>query len=146
MIERKLRVLIVESSADIRKRLKDFPDNRTVEILYTSTAENAFDLISMEKPDTIIWGKEWNAKNASKLTELRKENNPFSLIVLSDYTEEDYKNMDNYIRPYAFLNKQQEFKELAKLILQPTASKPPSADFRNYAQTCSDMFLRDPLF
>jgi two-component SAPR family response regulator len=146
-MEGKLKILFVENSANTCNRIVEVLDPTLTEVHCTSTAEKAFDLILTEKPDTIIWGVECNYENGIKLTELRKENKPFSLIILSDYySQQDYKNIDSYIRPDAFVNKEQAFEKLPKLILQLTASKQENSIFYNPAETYSDVFLNDPLF
>jgi two-component SAPR family response regulator len=146
-MEGKLKVLFVESSANMCDRLMEVLDSAVTEVHCTSTAEKAFDFILTKKPDTIIWGVKYNYENGTKLTELRKENKPFSLILLPYYySQQDYKNMDSYIRPDAFVNKDQAFEKLSKLILQLTACKQENSIFYKQAKTYSDVFLTDPLF
>src|SRR4051812_36827323 len=107
-MEMRRNVLIVESSEAIAKRLMNLlnEDSRAADLLYASTAEEAFALILSQQTDVIVWGIEWNCKNASTLTEIHKKTNPFSLIILSDIAgSANFKSMDIYIHPYAFLDK-----------------------------------------
>lgn len=127
-MERKPNVLIVESTVAISKRLMD-PLNeldRIAEISFVSTAEKAYNFILSKKTDVVIWGIELNSIKALKLTQLREDSNPFSLIIIFD-NEDDCKNGNNYIA--------------ADIKSQSSNSK-----FFNYSQTYLDKFLKDPLF
>jgi chemotaxis response regulator CheB len=148
-MEMRRSVLIVESSAAIGKRLMKLltEDNRAADILYASTAEEAFALILSQQTDVIVWGIEWNSKNTSTLTEIRKKTKPSSLILFSDFADSaNFRSMDIYIHPYAFIDKHRDFEDLRQLILAPPDSKHPSSLLNSHSETYCDLFLNDPLF
>jgi len=146
IMERKLNVLIVENSAEISKRLIDNYDklNGLAEIVYASTAEKAFDAILSQHADVIVWGIELGTEHSSTLSEIRKGNKKLFLIILQDYSDQDFKHTDNCMADAFF--KMQKLKDLPELILQLAYCKPANSNFYTHSQTYSDKFLKDPLF
>jgi DNA-binding NarL/FixJ family response regulator len=86
------------------------------EVFYTVRAEKALDLIHSKKIDVLIWGMEYNALISSTLTELRNTGKPFSVIILSDISEEDYRKRYNSLNADYFLNKTNGLAKLVDVI------------------------------
>jgi DNA-binding NarL/FixJ family response regulator len=118
MVETKLNILLVESSAAVAKESLYILDDLEMpnEVFYTVRAEKAFNLIHSKKIDVLIWGMEYNARISSTLTELRNTGKPFSVIILSDISEEDYRKRYNSLNADYFLNKTNGLAKLVDVI------------------------------
>ncbi|WP_018616239.1 hypothetical protein [Segetibacter koreensis] len=145
-MERRLNVLIVEGSIAVDKTLLEqvIELNNIATISAASTAEKAFSLIS-KQTDVIVWGLEFNAEIASSL-KIYKEKNCFSLMIVSKFIYEEFKNNDIEIPTGVVLIKPQEIKDLPRIIHQLSVTRSTISSFFNYPEHSTYKFTRDPLF
>ncbi|MCW3109314.1 MAG: hypothetical protein JWQ09_3820 [Segetibacter sp.] len=122
VVEKKVNVLILESSKVIAARLVDIiMDLEEIdEVLYAPTFDKPVNLLLSDRVDIVLCSIALNDENVAKLIELRAVCKPFSFIVLFNNTQHDY------IKKYAdlpvdyFLNTGKELEKLPEIILQTT--------------------------
>lgn len=118
MNRKKLNVLIVQNSRVITERLtliiEDLPGVR--DVFYASAIDKATNLLVFENIDIIIWGVPFTDGIIDTLAEIRKTIKPLFFIVLSHYTEQDYRKRFSRITADVFLNKLTDFDKIPELI------------------------------
>lgn len=144
MLEKKVNVLILESSKVIAARLVDMiMDLEEIdEILYAPTFDKPINLLLSDRVDIVICNIALNNENVAKLTELRGVCRPFSLIVLFNKTEHDYVKKFADLSVDYFLDTRKELEKLPEIILQATLALNKTVE-RNYHKPYNEYSLKN---
>ena len=114
-----LKLLIVDDHAALRRTLRQLFDGPAVTILEASSGEEAVKVFGAEHPDWVIMDMRMPGMGGIKATEAIRQLDPQAwVIVISQFTEPEYREQARQAGATEFLNKEQ-MPRLAEIIRRP---------------------------
>jgi DNA-binding NarL/FixJ family response regulator len=121
-LERKLNILILESSKVIAERLVDIimELGEIEEILYAPTFDKPINLLLSNRVDIVLCSIALDDNNVAKLSELRKNCKPFSFIVLFNNIQPGYIHNCRDLPIDYLVNTSENLENVPDIIIQAT--------------------------
>ena len=112
------KLLIVDDEMDIREFARNFFKKRGIEVFTSSSGREALSLIADNNPDLVLLDVRMEEMTGLEvLRELRKNNNPIKVIMVTGVEEEEVIKEANALGVISYIHKPLILEELEKIVL-----------------------------